>query len=334
MGFDIATALKLPTLPHELTRVETELNKVLKTTSKQLSAPLERLMSVHGKRLRPSLVIATAASQGKAIDNTVIRACTAIELIHLASLVHDDVIDNAATRWNIPTIHKQEGSGVAIVVGDYLLARAFQTAATINTEAATIIGTTIARLCEGQAAELAAQYDIERSQDSLMEAITGKTASLMAAACHIGALCSNATAAETTTLITYGTNLGIAFQLIDDLLDLISTPELFGKPVGNDIPEGVYTMSLIFGLAGAHQKALKQAVKTKDTDTITRLLIADGSIKRSIDEIKQYNQQAEQALGKSERLAGLRHLPRAYFETVMTQLVAVAYKKAIAFEKR
>lgn len=327
MGFDIAAATGLLTLPNELEKVEKNLNKALKTDNKQLHAPITRIMSVRGKRLRPSLVIAAAASLGKEIDDSVINACTAIELIHLATLVHDDVIDDAATRWNIPTIHAQEGMGIAIVVGDFLLARAFQTAATINTDAATIIGTTIAKLCEGQAAELADQYNLERSTTSLMEAVTGKTASLMAASCQMGALCAKASAAETKTLITYGTNLGIAFQLIDDLLDLLSTPKLFGKPVGNDIPEGIYTMPLLFGLTKPHNTVLKQAIKANDTATILRLLIANNSIQQAIDEIREYNQRAEQAIEQSKNLKKLKQLPDAYLQTVIEQLVAQPYQQ-------
>src|SRR5689334_16276813 len=171
---NLSARLNMPKLPVYLLRLQNELELIVASDNATLSTPITRLVRSGGKRLRPSLMFATVASQGKRIDKAVIKAATAIELVHLASLVHDDIMDNSQTRWGAPTISSQDGASQAIVTGDFLLAKACQTAALVNSEAAAIVASTIVQLCEGQSRELSNQFNSERTTNSLLMAIEGK----------------------------------------------------------------------------------------------------------------------------------------------------------------
>jgi heptaprenyl diphosphate synthase len=333
---DLAAIFGISELSTHVETVGQQLAGAVASENPYLHKPISRIFKSRGKRLRPSLIIAIAAANGKRIDETVIAGCVAIELVHIASLVHDDIIDDAASRRNIPTINSTEGLASAIVAGDYLLACAFQEAAKINTEASKVIASAFAAICDGQARELSDDHNMARTRASYKQAIHGKTASLFAATCRIGGLCAGLNQAQIAALAHYGENFGMAFQLIDDVLDFVSAPELSGKPVGNDIKEGVYTLPLILALAGPHGKKVRQLLK--NNSDISRLSLVDmlvqhDLINETISGAQGYNGLAVDALqGLGSNGANLARLPEAYVSWSLKNLVAPAYRSAVGLE--
>lgn len=327
MKFDVAGALDIPNLPAHLDQVQSALERVTKTENPFIQQPVSRIVKASSKRLRSALVIAGA---GGNITENVIAACTAIELVHLGSLVHDDIMDNAATRWGIQTVHKKEGVNQAILVGDYLFAKANQVAATVNPALAELIAAAIINLCEGQARELAAQYDANRTLDSYLTAIKGKTASLFSAACRAGASASEVRVARIEALGEFGEAFGLSFQLLDDVLDLISTPHLMSKPTASDIKEGVYTMPIILALEGGERDELIAYLQAAKTGPIKDEIYSylEKPLQETLLAVRKYNQKATEAL--SEDSAKLAMLPEAYTNWALTTLVSAEHKDLIA----
>jgi heptaprenyl diphosphate synthase len=207
------------------------------------------LVEAGGKRIRPMLVLAAAASVGADITDDVIQGAVSVELVHLGSLYHDDVIDAAETRRGVQSVNARWGNLVAIVAGDFLLARASEIAASLGTEVAQLLAATIGRLCEGEVAELQHAFNPARPEAAYFCATAGKTASLMSTACRIGALTAGADRVAVDALTSYGQAFGMTFQIWDDILDLVSTGDALGKPAGHDLMEGTYTLPVILALA-------------------------------------------------------------------------------------
>jgi geranylgeranyl pyrophosphate synthase len=200
-----------------------------------------------GKRLRPLLVLSTAYS-GSAERERSIRSGVVVELLHLASLVHDDVMDEASQRHGVTSANARMGNVRAVLAGDYLLARALAAACELGGAEGALAAETFTGLCDGQARESAALFDPGRTESDYYAAIGGKTAALFAASCRLGAMAGGLGEAATDALTEYGRQLGIAFQLIDDLLDFTATSGAMGKPAGHDIAEGVYTLPVLHAL--------------------------------------------------------------------------------------
>jgi len=299
-SFDVSGALAMPTLSEYLTRFEEQVLASVHTNNATLHEAISRLLAVRGKRLRPSLTIACAASHGGAVDAKVLQAAVAIELVHLSSLIHDDIIDNAQTRWNIPTINTHEGVNTAILAGDFLLARACALATAVSPAVGAVVANAITTLCEGQMQELADQYQTTRTFEHMLDAIHGKTAALLSAACEVGGLCGNVPMASVQAFTKYGEAFGMAFQLIDDVLDCTSTPEKLGKATGNDIREGTYTMPLILALQGEHRMEVEKLLETarKDPAALIAFLQSIGVFQATIDRAHAYNVAATVSLSK------------------------------------
>src|SRR3954469_3878436 len=180
--------LLLPGLEDDLCRVDEALRRSVRSEDPFLSEVASHLITAGGKRLRPAMAVAAAAAGGAVITEDVVQGAVAVELVHLGSLYHDDVMDDADTRHGVPSVNARWGNLVAIVAGDFLLARASELAAALGTEVAQLLAATIGRLCEGQVAELRTAYDVNRTEEAYLVSIAGKTAALMAASSRIGAL--------------------------------------------------------------------------------------------------------------------------------------------------
>jgi heptaprenyl diphosphate synthase len=332
-ALDLPSLLGIPKLSSYLKQIDTALATSLEDASPLIQAAGKRQLLASGKHLRPAMVLAVVHAMGKPINKRVIAACASIELAHISSLIHDDLIDNASSRRGIPTINSQEGMEQAIIVGDYLLVEACKQAATINTAAVEIVATAIGKICDGQSREVADQYNIERDGDNMLASIRGKTAELFAAACRLGGLCAGLPPKELDALTAYGQQFGMAFQLLDDVLDLISTDELLGKPVGNDIVEGVYTMPILLALHGTQAKTVRAILEQKERPNLAfvTLLITEYAIGKTLEVADAFNGQATaalQILGKkdTDRLA---LFPGAYVGWALNNLVAPEYKATL-----
>ncbi len=317
---NIIQALGLPTLTEDLTRVEAALKAALTAEDPFLNEVAGHLIDAGGKRLRPALTLVAAAavgSDGAAADDA-IRGGVATELVHIGSLYHDDVMDEADTRRGVESVNHRWGNLVAILAGDYLLARASEMAASLGTEVAGLLASTIARLCDGQVSELRTLFAVDRSEAAYFTCITAKTASLMSAACRIGGIVTGADRADIDTLTDVGLKFGVAFQIADDVLDVIGTDEELGKPAGHDLEEGVYTLPFLRALAtpdGGPEllPLLGGTISPEIRDKARAIARGCGGVDSAVATARQYADQAAAAAarlpasGIRDGLAGLGH---------------------------
>jgi geranylgeranyl pyrophosphate synthase len=333
-SLDVATELGMPTLALELGRVEQRLAaSTALAQSPMLQEPLARVLGSKGKRLRPTLVIATAAHYSGQVSDAAIHAAAALELAHIASLVHDDIIDKAATRRGVPTINHAEGINHAILGGDVLFAQACAE----GTRASAAVGETVAEaiiaLCDGESQEVISEHNLARTEEELAQTMAGKTAALFGAACRAGGLCGNASPEQIQALQTYGYNLGMAFQVVDDLLDLLSTKEISGKPVGNDIQEGVYTLPIILALRGPHSDRVRAWLQNPGTmphDECIALLMQEKYIEQAVHLAQRHNAAAATAMRQAAGSKGLSTLPETYTRWALHHMVAPVYRSTLA----
>ena len=203
-------------------------------------------------------------------------AGVAVELIHVGSLYHDDVIDEADSRRGTASANQNWDNTVAILAGDFTLARASELAATsLGQDGVILLAQTYAQLCEGQVLELQLAGDTAHGADDYYKVIEDKTASLIRTAARLGAMASDADATTMDAVSAWAWDLGVAFQLIDDVLDLVASSEFLGKPAGSDVGEGTFTLPILTALAdtpGDELRTLLGAGRPYTTATVDRVL--------------------------------------------------------------
>jgi heptaprenyl diphosphate synthase len=242
----------LAPLGPDISRVESRLRAAVEADDRFLGEVAGHLLGAGGKRLRPMLTLCAgyaARGVGRAASDDVVTGAASVELVHLGSLYHDDVIDEAETRRGVPSVNARWSNIVAILAGDYLLAQASSLAASLGADVAGLLAATIGELCRGQVLELQHLFDADRTEESYLSAIEGKTASLMATACRIGGMVCDVPADTLDALTQFGHHLGMCFQVVDDVLDVTQTEAELGKPAGNDVHEGVYTLPVLYALS-------------------------------------------------------------------------------------
>ena len=232
----------LPGLVRDLEAVDWRLQEVLGSSFTRLSEAARYACSAGGKRVRPLLMAAAHRSLGVASTAPIHSLAAAFQLIHTATLVHDDVIDHAETRRGRPSMPRAFGIPLAIVSGDYLFVRAFELAAEYPKSIILRCGEACADLVEGEVLQDASRFDLSSGREHYFRVIERKTAAIIAAALASVAEIAEAGVAAQTALQTYGTALGVAFQIRDDLLDVFGDPDLLGKPLFTDFREGNPTL--------------------------------------------------------------------------------------------
>ena len=229
-----------------LERVERALVDAVRTADDFVDGVSTHLIRAGGKRQRPAFAVAAAATAGHdPVSDDVIRGGVAVELVQVGSLYHDDVIDEAETRRDVESVNARWGNLVAILAGDFLLARASSLAAELGTEVAGLLAATIGRMTAGEMVEIRGAFDVGRTEDSYLTSIAGKTAALFSTSARIGAIVAGLPRPQIDALTAYGHNYGMAFQIVDDILDLVASDEELGKPSGHDLIEGVYTLPVL-----------------------------------------------------------------------------------------
>ena len=235
-----------------------------------------------------------------------------VELVHLGSLYHDDVMDEALTRRTVDSVNARWGNLKAILGGDFLLAKASEIAAALGPEVAGLLAATIGRLCEGQVRELRNMFDVNRSEDAYLAAIRGKTAALFSTACRIGGIVAGHPRWAIDRLTTFGEQYGVAFQIVDDILDVVATDEQLGKPSGNDLVQGVYTLPVIRTLSSAHGEQLRRVLgrplDATQMEEARSLVRANGAVGASIATARDYLEGALDALAPLGDTPGARAL--------------------------
>ena len=297
----LASLLHLPTLEGDLVRVEAALRRTVEAGDPFMTTVASHLIPAGGKRLRPALALAVGSLASAPVHDDVVMGACAVELVHLGSLYHDDVMDEAETRRSVESVNARWGNLVAILAGDFLLARASEIAASLGTEVAGLLARTIGLLCEGQVRELSQAFDLGRSEEAYLMSIKGKTASLMSASCRIGAITAGLDRPTVEAVTRYGQHVGMVFQIVDDILDVVATEEELGKPAGNDIVEGVYTLPVIRALAAAEtaerlRGLLGRHIQPEQVDEARRLIRSNGAVGASFDIARRYAAQAKDAL--------------------------------------
>jgi heptaprenyl diphosphate synthase len=232
----------LPIREEDLARLEQCLRDSVVGDDPFLNEVATHLIQAGGKRLRPSLAIAVSYLQPGPVTREILLGGVSVELVHLASLYHDDVMDEATRRRSVESVNARWGNLVAIVAGDFLLARSAEIAAGLGTEVAGLLAATLARLCQGQVTEVRAAFQIERDERDYLRGIADKTAALMSTACRIGALTAGLDRTQIDDLTAFGEAFGMVFQIRDDVLDVMASENELGKPPGQDLAEGIYTL--------------------------------------------------------------------------------------------
>ena len=257
-----------------------------------------------GKRVRPLLFVLSSrlcGYQGK----DVYRLSTLFEYVHAASLLHDDVLDNADLRRSKPSVRQVWGNSAAVLGGDFLYAAASAIAIECrNLELIRLLSDVLKRMVEGQFLELDHTHDWKISKADYLEIITAKTAALMGAACSSGALVAGADEKTMQYLGDFGLNLGIAFQLMDDLLDYTSSEAVFGKPVGKDLKEGKITLPLVCFVSELEKGEVERLgelfkshkASERDYEDLIRRVRTHGSIERVRSEASEYVSRARELL--------------------------------------
>jgi heptaprenyl diphosphate synthase len=297
--------LSAPGIAPEMERVDLALRSSVANRDPHITELATHLIAAGGKRQRPALAILAAGACGRGLPvvEDVVLGGVAVELVQVGSLYHDDVIDDTRLRRGVPTANARFGNREAILGGDYLLAKASELAARLGTAVSALLGSTIAAMCEGQVLELRTAYDVTRDKASYLESIAGKTASVFAAATRIGGIVVGAGPVQLEALTRFGRAYGMAFQLVDDVLDLVATEEQLGKPAGHDMAEGVYTLPVILALAADDDAAaelrslLGRDLESAETERARKLVRAGTGVEGAVALARVHTARAGQALG-------------------------------------
>ena len=243
IGLDIFNPIN-----EELTLVEEHLIDSIDTELPVLDKAATHLVKAGGKRLRPAFVLLAAKMFADSVARSIPMA-VALELIHVATLVHDDVIDNSMLRRGQPTVKSEWGNRISLYTGNYVFARALHLVAEYGrSDIIEIMADASMRICEGEIKQMRSCYNINQSLKDYLRRIERKTALLISVSCQLGAMTSHARPSEIQALKKYGYYLGMAFQITDDILDFVADEEVLGKPVGSDIRQGVITLPAIYAL--------------------------------------------------------------------------------------
>ena len=310
------TTLYAP-IARDLGEVERILRNSLDNDRPRVGRLLGELRQYEGKRLRPALLLLTARACGEVTPAHHLLGAV-VEMIHTATLVHDDVLDDASVRRHAPTANAAWGNQTSVLLGDYLFTHAFHLASTLgDVRACRIIGEATNRVCEGEMQQSMQRGDIELGEAEYLDIIDGKTAELTACCCRLGALYSGAAPAVIDRLSRYGRSLGMAFQIADDVLDYVATSEEVGKPVGADLRQGTVTLPLMLALkdreAGPRLRAILDKVDLNDADyetvvTLVRNSTAIAEAERSAQEFALEAAAELRGFPPSEALATLERV--------------------------
>jgi geranylgeranyl pyrophosphate synthase len=262
----------------ELRELERRLLEVGRGAHPVFRDAVAHLFTTPGKLLRPTLVFLSARFGPGRDREVVLNLAESLELVHTASLVHDDVVDRAELRRNIQTVNAKWNDDVALIVGDYLFAKAYALAAVLpKPEVIAIVAQTVFALCDGELGEITATRSLP-SEAAYLERIELKTASLYAACSQGAALLADADPEHVAALGAFGTNLGMAFQITDDVLDLVGDEWEFGKTVGQDLLDGMPTLPMIYAVAerdGSGSELEARILAPAKTETDVRALLAE-----------------------------------------------------------
>jgi heptaprenyl diphosphate synthase len=290
----------IPRVWERMAAVEHRLLEVTESDDKFLTEIAQHLLRAGGKRYRP-LLAQVAGELGSGDGNGPVEAGVSVELVHVGSLYHDDVIDEADARRGKVSVNENWSNTIAILAGDFLLARASEVAAPLGEGAVALIARTYAQLCEGQVAELRYSGGLDHGPDGYYQVIGGKTASLIRTSARLGAMTAGAPDDVVEAISEWAWEMGLVFQMTDDVLDLTADEAFLGKPAGSDIGEGVYTLPVLLAADGPDGDEIRELLfKGPPTDRgsidrIIELTVSGGYTDRVIGDAVGRMAIAEQA---------------------------------------
>ncbi len=286
----------------DLPRVEAVIERALDTTDSLVKEVSTHLLRAGGKRLRPAMVL-LSAKMGHYSLKHLLPVAAAVELIHMATLVHDDVVDASMVRRGLATVNARWSNAVSVLTGDYLFARAFSMLAAVgDPRVVQIMADVVYEMSTGELQQMSGSSDLDQGQADYFERIRKKTAVFIAESCRLGAVLSGAGEAQEMALYGYGLGVGMGFQIIDDILDFVASERQLGKPVGSDLRGGVVTLPVILALraparAGELVELLAQkTLGDREIARVTRILQESGAMEEAYREATAYIMQAKSHL--------------------------------------
>ncbi len=318
--------------PFRAEEIESGLRAVLDGLIEPLRAGCQRVVGAGGKRLRPELVM-RCADVGPLGSAGAVDAAVAVELLHSASLVHDDLLDQSETRRGVPAIHRLEGPSTALISGDALIAVSWRHIARSGPDSVDDLATALSDMCAGQALEDRLRWNGNAQAGEVIRVAELKTGALLKAACRVGARAGGCDEEQIDALGRYGADLGISLQLIDDVLDLISDIELLEKPVCADLRAGAITLPTVFALAEPGSLRLRQLISAQaseaDLTEVVTAVLASGSVTRTIDLAYAFAARAASACAAAGGSEDLRFLPVAYVRRQLRMKVAAIHQHLV-----
>ncbi|MGE5675129.1 MAG: polyprenyl synthetase family protein [Mycobacterium leprae] len=297
------------TVADDLRLVEGAIEEALATPDAMLNEVSTHLLRAGGKRIRPALVLLASKFPGVATER-VVPVAVAVELIHMASLVHDDVVDTATVRRGMPTVNAQWSNQVSVLTGDHLFAKAFSLLAeTGNPRLVKLMADVVFEMSRGELAQIASFFQTEQNEAQYYKRIAQKTGYLLAEACRVGGVVAGAEESQIQALYDYGMGVGLSFQIADDLLDYMGSATKVGKPVGGDLKEGILTLPVIHALAHSpHADELRQLIATRtitdnDITWVKEILAEAGSFTYAREQADLHLSRAVAQLNKVPELA-------------------------------
>lgn len=286
----------LTIIGEDLKRVELQFRKDLESDVPLIRKVGEYVLSSGGKRIRPALLLLSARLCEYTNDKAVPLA-SVIEFIHTATLLHDDVVDSATLRRGLASANTLWGNEASVLVGDFLFSKSFSLMVAVGSlDILRVLSDATTVIAEGEVMQLLCTGEVDLSEERYIGVVRSKTAILMSAACEAGAILGAVTAEQQRALADFGMELGIAFQLMDDILDYTATEEEFGKSIGHDLEEGKITLPLIHTLrhCTVDQRSVIEAVIEKDEmsldefRTVSGLVKQYGGIDYTVDAARRY----------------------------------------------
>jgi heptaprenyl diphosphate synthase len=297
--------------------VEKQLIEAVKHTDPIAKVTTRHLIDAGGKRIRPTLVL-LCAQLGQATQEKVIQAAVVVELTHIGTLYHDDVMDNAPKRRGVDSAHEIWGNSVAILTGDLLFARASQLVSKLGEKALTLQADTFERLCLGQLNETVGPAEGQDVIEHYLSVLSDKTGSLISASAELGVLFSGADESLREPVRKYGEAIGVAFQLIDDVLDIYSDGNVSGKTPGTDLRAGVPTLPVLY----LRQDAKSDSESAKLVEIIDAGIDDDAALNKVIEQMRKHPA-TERAFQEAKRwadqaIAALEDLPAGPVREALT----------------
>ncbi|NIN66420.1 MAG: polyprenyl synthetase family protein [Anaerolineae bacterium] len=287
----------------ELEVVEERLRQAVEVEQSRLEGVLRYVLDSGGKRIRPALVILASKSHNSDATDRVLFLAAAVELLHTATLVHDDLLDGSLMRRGNPTLNVDLSTGAVILVGDYLFARAADLAAeTQSVPVVSIFAQALMTICGGELKQAFAEAAWRRTKEDYFQSIFSKTASLFAASGESGALLSGAPPPTVRALRDYGYNLGMAFQIVDDILDFTGDEQELGKPIGSDLRQGTITLPLLLFLEMHPEVDLlpsifkEQQGREEKIRTLVDMVRSSPAIRLAREEAQRFTAESKQAI--------------------------------------